>query len=330
MAAPLKVAVLGFWHVHAGDYVRSVRAHPETELVAVWDADADRGSMAAAQFDVAFTGDLDALLAREDIDAVTVTTPTTAHHDVMVKAARAGKHIFTEKLLAPTVAESEDVIIEADRAGIALVVSLPRLYEASTLAVLQVLSDGSLGELNYTRVRLAHDGWVNNWLPERFGNPRESIGGALTDLGCHPAYLTQLFHGAAPIAVTANYASVTGREVEDNATVTAQFPGGALGVFEASLVTTPGAFTLELHGTRGSLLFGFGSEKLLAKGDNFDSDRWQEIPLPARAPDAFGQWIAHIRRGTRADENLRAAVELTRIVVAANRSAELGATVPYI
>ena len=68
-----------------------------------------------------------ALLARDDLDGVVISTPTNEHRDVMVKAAQAGKHIFTEKVLAPTVAEAEEIIAAADDNGVKLVVSLPRL-----------------------------------------------------------------------------------------------------------------------------------------------------------------------------------------------------------
>jgi hypothetical protein len=40
---PIKVAVLGFWHVHAAEYADRVRRHPDTELVAVWDDDGVEG-----------------------------------------------------------------------------------------------------------------------------------------------------------------------------------------------------------------------------------------------------------------------------------------------
>ena len=85
MSNPLKIATLSFWHVHAGDYSRQAQAHPGTDLVAVWDDDAERGQDAADQFGVEFTGDLDALLARDDLDGVAITTPTNEHRDVMLK-----------------------------------------------------------------------------------------------------------------------------------------------------------------------------------------------------------------------------------------------------
>ncbi len=110
---PFNVAVLGCWHVHAKDYARSAAAHPDTTLVAAYDPDPALGRPLAEDFGVELTDDLDALLAREDVHGVTVTTETTAHTDVISRALAAGKHVFTEKLLAPTVEESERLVAQA-------------------------------------------------------------------------------------------------------------------------------------------------------------------------------------------------------------------------
>lgn len=329
MPQQLAVAVLGFWHVHAAEYAQAVADHPDTRVAAVWDTDAIRGREAADELGVPFVDDLDVLLAREDIDAVIITTSTNLHRGVSVKAANAGKHIFTEKLLAPTVAECRDILDAVESNGVKLVVSLPRLHEATTVTAREILAQGKLGALTYVRVRMAHDGWLAGWLPERFADPVEATGGALADLGCHPAYLTQLFLGERPQTVSASYTSVTGRAVEDNAAVTATYANGAVGVFEASFVTTPGAGTIELRGTEGTMLHGFGSDRLMAKGTHFDPDSWQEVPLAAAEPSPFDQWVDHIRADTVATENLHAAVELTRLIAAANQSAASNATLSY-
>ena len=169
---PIKVAVLGFWHVHAAEYAARAQQPPDTELVAAWDADAARGRAGADAVGASFVADLDDLLDRDDIDAVTVTTATTAHHALMLRVVQAGKHIFTEKLLAPTVAEAEEIIAAADQAGIALVVSLPRLYHGYTRAIADQLGEERLGNLTYSRIRLSHDGAIAGWLPDRFYDPQ--------------------------------------------------------------------------------------------------------------------------------------------------------------
>src|SRR4051794_1686190 len=98
----IRIAVLSFWHVHGRDYARETDDHPETELVAIWDESPARGQAEATQRGVRFYADLDELLAQPDIDGVVVTTPTSMHREVIVAAARAGKHIFSEKVIAAT------------------------------------------------------------------------------------------------------------------------------------------------------------------------------------------------------------------------------------
>ena len=322
MSNPIRVAVLGFWHVHAAEYAVRVREHSDTELVAVWDDDPGRGQAGADAAGVPFVDDLDALLARDDLDAVTVTTATTEHHAIMLRAIAAGKHIFTEKLLAPTVAEAEDIIAAADNSGLALVVSLPRLYHGYTRAILEQLDEQRLGDLTYCRIRLSHDGAVAGWLPERFYDPAVAVGGALSDLGCHPAYLTQLFLGAVPDTVSATYASLTKHQVEDQAVVTLGYPGGVIGVVETGFVSN-NPFTIEMHGTRASLVYDSTENQL--KILNAGEDSWQSLSVPEDNADAFSQWVSHIQGGTRADDNLARAVELTRLVSAANTAAATGA-----
>ena len=332
MPSILRVALLGVWHVHAVGYAQEILDRDDTTLTAVWDLDLDLARRELSSLDLAsieFLDDLDAVLARDDVDAVMVTTSTDQHVPVMLAAARAGKHIFTEKLLAPTVDECEQIIAAAEARSVRLLVSLPRLVEPAILAARSLVADGALGELTYVRFRMAHDGWLAGWLPERFASRTEAIGGAMTDLGCHPVYLAQLFLGESPRSVHASYSSFTGRAVEDNAVVTLTYPNGAIGVCEASFVTTPGASTLEIRGTEGSLLSGFGSSRLRAKGERFDTESWQDVDLPREGESPLEQWIGHIHDNTTADDTLRRAVELTRIIVAANESAAAGRALEF-
>jgi 1,5-anhydro-D-fructose reductase (1,5-anhydro-D-mannitol-forming) len=328
---PIKVAVLGFWHVHARDYARRAVDHPRTELVVVWDDDEERGRAGADEFGVPYTADFDALLA-SDIDAVIVTTATSAHEQVMVAAAEAGKHIFTEKVLAPTVGAATALIAAADASEVKLTVSLPRLYHGYTQTIRELLRADTLGEVNYGRVRLSHDGAVSRprtaaWLPERFFEPDEAIGGAFTDLGCHPAYLIQLFLGMTPETVSATYRAFTHRRLEDHAVVTLGYGDQRIGVAEAGFVSR-GPFAVDLMGTEGWLSYR-APDDVVRIGGAGSADPVRTVTVAPDEPDAFSQWVKHIDDDTRADDNLARAVELTRLVVAANSAAATGATVSY-
>ena len=318
MSAPLRIAALSAWHVHAEEYAREAQQHPGTELVAVWDDDSARGSALAETLGVEFAPDLEALLAREDLDGVTVTTATSDHRDVIGRALAAGKHVFTEKLLAPTVAEGEELIAAAREAGVRLTVSLPRLSHGYALALRRVLEEGTLGRLTYSRVRLAHNGSTGDWLPARFYDPATAIGGAFSDLAAHPVYLTQLVLGTDAQVRSAVYTDMTGRGVEDNAVVTVTGSDGAIGVIETGFVTPTSPFSIEVQGTKGSFQHGLGADG----GTSVDTGEGpRPLEVPGDAENPFAQWVRAIRSGRDTVENVERAQALTALVVAANVAA---------
>lgn len=321
----IRIGMLSYWHVHAEDYTRQVLGNPHTEVAAIWDEIPERGEKMAAKYGVPFVASLDELLARGDIDAVVVDAPTNVHRDVMVKAARAGKHIFTEKVVAPTYAEARDILAAVKEAGVKFAVSLPWLYKNSTKAIEKIVEEGTLGRLTLGRARLSHNGAIANWLPEHFYSLEQCAGGALIDLGCHPMYLVRRFLGL-PETVSARFGYVTGREVEDNAVATLGYADGAVGIVEAGFVNSHSPFCVELHGTEGTLLYGFPDDKLLVRSNKLGGG-WQEVALPEAAPFAFDQWVEHIRQGTEAADNVEIAVDLTRLMEAANLSAKAGRSV---
>src|SRR5829696_8509225 len=86
----IRVAILGFWHVHAADYTAEALAHPGMEIVAAWDDDPHRGQARAAALGVAFHEELADVLTRRDVDGVIVTTATSAHAKVISPLRKPG------------------------------------------------------------------------------------------------------------------------------------------------------------------------------------------------------------------------------------------------
>lgn len=319
----IRIGKVSYWHVHAWDYTKEAEAHPGTEIVAVWDELPERGREDAAKQGVPFYESLEEMLAREDIDAVIVDAPTSMHREVMLAAAKASKHIFTEKVIAATLSEVTDIIRAVDEQHVKLTVSLPRLNDGYTLAIRDILTQGLLGQVTLVRVRLSHNGATAAWLPERFYNAEEALGGALIDLGCHPMYLTRLFLGEEPVQVNASFGYVTGKAVEDNAVATLTTASGAVGIVETGFVNAHSPFTIEIHGTDGTLLYGTPEPKLLLRSKQHEeaADQWIEMPVPPARESAFQQWVSHIQQDTIAEENIAIGIELTRLMEAAYISA---------
>ena len=293
----INVALLSKWHVHADDYARQANANKHLQIKVVWDENTERGIEWSQKLGVPFEQDLMKVLTDPEIDAVIVDTPTNLHKEIIMLAAANRKHIFTEKVLAFTVADCEEIYKAVEKNNVRLMVSLPRLTENYYLYAQQVLDGGLLGKLTTVRCRLAHNGAVptegnpNGWLPKHFFNKEECGGGALIDLGAHPIYLTNRLAGPAK-AVSARLQQQSGFDVEDNAAVIVEYENGALGIIETGFLSGGSPFQLELYGTEGTLLIE--DSKIRIKSRKLNEGWHTPEALPDQLPLPMEQWVNSI------------------------------------
>ena len=157
------VALLSFAHVHARDYANQVKNHPECKIMAVWDEDRDRGLKEAAAFEAPFYDSLEAVLDLPEVNAVVVNAPTYKHREVIVAAAQAGKHIFTEKSLTINTEDATEVMRAVEDSGVRFAISLPSRVRPEILFAKQILDMGYLGEVTQMRARIAHTAALDRW-----------------------------------------------------------------------------------------------------------------------------------------------------------------------
>jgi len=91
--------------------------------------------------------DLDAMLADPDVDVVTIGTPSGAHLDPAVAAARAGKHVIVEKPLEITLKRCDKIIAECERAGVVLSAVFPSRFHGSCIEMKKAVDQGRFGTL---------------------------------------------------------------------------------------------------------------------------------------------------------------------------------------
>ena len=97
----LKIAMISKWHVHAKGYAQYLQKQEDAEIVCVWDEQPERGAQWAAELGVEFIADYDAVLAREDVDAVFIDSPTNMHKELMIKEVRPGIYLMDEARSSP-------------------------------------------------------------------------------------------------------------------------------------------------------------------------------------------------------------------------------------
>ena len=199
--------------------------------------------------------DLKQLLADPAVDVVTIGTPSGAHLEPAVAAARAGKHVIVEKPLEITLRRCDRIIRECEKAGVVLSTIFPSRFHDSSAEMKRAIDAGRFGRLTvgdaivkWYRTQEYYDSgaWRGTW--ELDG------GGALMNQAIHNVDLLCWLMG--PVAeVRAQTAMLAHKRiaVEDVAVATLQFENGALGIIEASTAIYPGYLKrLEIHGSDGS------------------------------------------------------------------------------
>ena len=146
----VKIGIISFAHMHAYSYAEQLQrlaaSGEDVLLTAVADEDAVRGEKAAQQFGTAYYQDYERLLAT-DVDAVIVCTENAKHHDVVLAAARAGKHVLCEKPIATNTEDAKQMIEECKRNGVILQIAFPVRFNTPIRRLKQMCDNGELGRI---------------------------------------------------------------------------------------------------------------------------------------------------------------------------------------
>src|ERR1044071_14711 len=189
----LRVALVGCGLISEA-HVRAYQHYADRARITVCcDVDAVKAAQRAEQAGAArVVTSFDEVLADPDIDAVEICTPHHLHSDLVIAAARAGKHILCQKPLAKTLAECDAMIAAAQEAGVVLYYGETNRTMPAAQALKQALDDGRIGQLPGVQATYAH--WQGGkylstvW---RY-DPRIAGGGQLLDGGIH--YIDLMLH----------------------------------------------------------------------------------------------------------------------------------------
>jgi UDP-N-acetyl-2-amino-2-deoxyglucuronate dehydrogenase len=234
-------------------------------LVAVCDPVRERADAVAARFGVPAAYDIGDFLARNDIDAVAVLTPSGMHPEHVIACARAGKHVVVEKPMALRLQDADEMIRACDEAGVKLFIVKQNRFNVPVVKAREALDAGRFGRLILGTVRVRwcrtqgyydQDAWRGTWAYD---------GGVLTNQASHHVDMLEWFFGDVVSVHARAITALAKIETEDTAVATLKFRNGALGIIEATTAVRPTDLegSLSILGEKGAVeIAGFAVNQI--------------------------------------------------------------------
>lgn len=226
------------------------------KLVGFFDSVPERAKQLCEKFSCRAYESYEQMLSDSEIDIVTIATPSGAHMEATVAAAKAGKHVICEKPLEITL-ERIDLMIEAHKeAGTCLGCVFQNRFTDAMGPLKKAIAQGRFGKITYAGVYVPwwrsdeyyKDSWRGTW--------KLDGGGALMNQSIH--MIDMLCDLMGQVESVQAFTSTAAHEIEteDTAVAVLRFVNGALGVIYGATSSYPGQFKrFEITGTKGTVVY---------------------------------------------------------------------------
>ncbi|MEW6400475.1 MAG: bi-domain-containing oxidoreductase [Chloroflexota bacterium] len=232
IASPSALAVVNLGVLGAGLYANAtllpvIKKNKDFELVGIASSGGLHAQHSGKKFGFQYaTSNDDDIINNPNINTVAVLTRHDTHADLVVKALKAGKHVFVEKPLAINSEQLEQIAKLLPSADCLLLTGFNRRFSSLANSLNSLLSD--FHEPKYIHYRV-NAGYLplNHWTQDP-----EIGGGRIIGEGCHFIDFITFLVGAAPASVNAYALPNNGKYRDDNVSMTFTFPDGSIGVVD--------------------------------------------------------------------------------------------------
>src|SRR5882724_1632518 len=339
--APVRFAIMGLSHDHAGGFIPRARNRQDIQLVGIVESNRSLVARYAERFKLdtnLFFASLEELLAKTNIQAVATFTSTFEHRAVVEMCASKGIQVMMEKPLAVNMEHARAMKAAANKGGVHLIVNYETTWYPSTQKAYELVHDqAAIGELRKIVVHDGHRGpkeiGCSSAFLEWLTDPVLNGGGALNDFGCYGADLiTWLMEGQRPVsvfAVTQHIKPEVYPKVEDEATIVVSYPK-AQGIIQASWNWPFDRKDMEVYGRTGYVLAPRMDLLRVRKANESESELTAPPPTGASADPL--SYLSAVVRGEVKPQGL-SSLEVNMIVIeildAARESASTGRRVDF-
>lgn len=323
---------LGRW---GPNIVRNMVNHPRIRLAGVCDTDESAFERVAklVPADCRKENTASRIFADPDINAVAVATPARTHYALVREALLAGKHVLSEKPLALTAGENEELCSLAENKGRKLMVGHTFLFNSSVVKMKEIVDSGKLGKLYYATAVRTHLGLVRGDVS------------VIWDLAPHDVAIMNYLFNMEPERVSAVGARVLASENEDVAFVSLFYPGNVIAQIQVSWIDSNKERLISVIGSKARVAFNdlnafepirffekgigvsgrvapdYGDFQLLLRDGDIISPKLELREPLGTMIDTF---VRVVLDGAENFSDGRFALAVTKVLVAAHRSVKAG------
>lgn len=250
---PIGIAFVGVGHIHIGEFIGVANERKDFKVKAVWDHDAERGQKRAKELNAPFVNSVDKIWSDKSIKAVIIASETNRHRDLVLAAAKYGKHMFVEKPLGITAKESFEMAKAINDKKLLFQTGYFMRTDPKFIFLREEIKSGRFGKITRIRGSNCHSGSLGNWFGGEWrwmADPKQSGVGGFGDLGTHKLDIMLWLCGDVDSA-TADIQIVTGKYegCDETGEGLMQFKDGMIGTLAASWVDIEDPVELQISGT---------------------------------------------------------------------------------
>jgi len=252
---PIPCALIGLGHISNAHLQAIAACKDGLQLVAVCDPSIEKARKIAQELNVAAYNDPRQLLAQESPELMILCTPNGLHAEQGILATNHGCHVLTEKPIAVTQADAEQLIRACHHHSVNLMVVMQLRFLPTVLALKRCIDEGRLGRIYFAQCNLFWTRPQSFYDESKWRGSRKLDGGMFVNQGIHYLDLMQWMLGE--VESVQSISATLGRsiETEDTGAVLLKWRSGTIGSFNETMLTYPKNMetSLTILGEKGSV-----------------------------------------------------------------------------
>jgi predicted dehydrogenase len=322
---PVRLGVVGLgWF--GGVLTDAARATQQAAVVACFARSPDSRRTFAAEHGCRAVDSFDAMLAAGDVKGVILATPHSTHAEMIVAAAEAGKHVFVEKPLTLSVADTKRAIAACAKAGVVLQVGLNRRRHPANRRVKEFVASGQLGTVLQLEGNQSGPGAKSPTFPAWRADPAECPAGGMTAMGIH---IVDTFHhlvGPARRISAFSKRVEKWRDIDESTVVLIEYEAGPLGMIGTSYYVPP-VNTIALYGSEGNAWVEQDGSRLFRQRMGEQARSEEPVETIDTIGDELAEFARCIRDGGEPETGGEASLEVAVVLEGVVESTRTGGAV---